>query len=120
MCSIGFKLSILSLPILIGKINWHQLQKTSGARFYWRFSLALLDFLNCLLVLDNYTARAEAPLIFNPSAIRGMLLIAHFYQVEALKQKTISSVMIVLLNCERSKVTAPQSIAAVDSVFADC
>jgi hypothetical protein len=55
--------------------------------------LALLDFLNCVLVLDNDTARVEDPLIFNPSAISRVLPIAHFYQVEALKQKTISSVM---------------------------
>jgi hypothetical protein len=79
---------------------------------------AFRDFLNCLLILNNDTARAGDPLIFNPSVIRRVLPIAHYYQVEALKQQIISSVEKVLQDCQNSKETEPQFVAAANVMFA--
>jgi hypothetical protein len=75
-------------------------------------------FLDCLQHLSNATARSGDALIFTPSVIRKVLPIAHFFQVDVMKQQIISTVMEIMKQCQDSKVTEPRFIKAADLMFA--
>ena len=79
---------------------------------------AFREFLDCLLNLGNDTARAGDALVFTPKLIRRVLPIAHYYQVEALKQQIISTAMKILEGCRGKSPFAPEFSAAADLLFA--
>ena len=75
-------------------------------------------FLDCLLLLSNDTARPGDQLIFTASVIRKVLPVAHYFQVDILKQQIVSAVMKKMKECQDSKVTEPRFVTAADSLFA--
>jgi hypothetical protein len=75
-------------------------------------------FLDCIQHLANDTTRAGDALIFTPSVIRKVLPIAHFFQVDVLKQQIISTVMEIMRQYHHSEVTDPRFINAAELMFA--
>ena len=79
---------------------------------------AFRAFLDCLLLLANDTVRPGDPLIFTPSVIRKVLPVAHYFQVDVLKQQIVSVVMEMIKQSQDCKVTEPRFVAAADLLFA--
>lgn len=75
-------------------------------------------FLDCLHHLANDTARSGDAQIFISSVVRKVLPIAHFFQVDVLKQQIISTVMEITEQCQDCKATEPRFIKAADLLFA--
>jgi hypothetical protein len=78
--------------------------------------VAFKEFLNCLLIIDNETACAGDP--FKPNVIRKVLPIASCYQIDALKNKIISTVKKLVEDCKTKPVTDHNFKVAADSLFA--
>lgn len=75
-------------------------------------------FLDCLQHLANKTARSGDALIFTPSVIREVLPIAHFFQVDILKQQNIFTVTEIMEQCQDSEVKDPRFTDAADLLYA--